>query len=332
MRKLIAALLVGSALWSGYWYVGKTAKFNVLESWFSDRRDDGWTAKYTDFRVVGFPNRFDSRFEGLDLRSPHAGIGWQAPKFHILALSYKPNHIIAVFDDTQTLSLPLEDVGVSSSEMMASVVFEPDTKLAVDRIQLQSMDLVLNGGLGWQAKAKHLSLSTRQNGEFSNAHDIAFDARSVTPTKAFRSHLDPKGRLPATIETLFLNMMLGFDAPWDRVAIEQGAPEVTKIDITRMKLAWGVLGLTASGALDVAPDGQISGRLALEIKNWREVLDLTVTSGLLDQGTADTIGRGLGLLTAGSDDPTSLSVPLVLADGAMALGPIPLGFAPRFVR
>lgn len=332
MRRLITILLIGSALWSGYWFVGKTAKQTVLETWFADRRDAGWTADYSDFRVVGFPNRFDSRFTDLNLRSPLTGFGWQASRFHILALSYKPNHIIAVFPDTQKLSLALEDVSVSSSEMMASVVFEPDTNLAVSRIQLLTMGLGLKGDIGWNAGAEKLSLSTRQNEGVKFAHDVIFDAADVTPTRAFRSGLDPKGRLPATIKTLYLDMMLGFNAPWDRVAIESGAPEVTQIKLNNLDMAWGVLGLSATGTLDVAKDGAIKGRLSLEIINWREVLELTVTSGLLDQKTADTIGRGLELLTFGSDDPNSLAVPLVLVDGSMALGPIPLGFAPRFIR
>jgi len=329
---MIVALLIGAALWSGYWYVGKTAKFEVLSAWLENRRAAGWVAEYTDFRVVGYPNRFDSRFRDLNLRSPKTGIGWQAPLFNILALSYKPNHIIAAFANTQTISFAREDVTVDSSKMMASVVFEPDTKLAVDRIRLLAEDLALTSTNGWRAKADSLAFSTRRNPGVDFGHDALFDATNVTPTEAFRAGLDPKGRLPATIDKLLLDVTLGFTAPWDRIAIEEGLPLVTGIKVNRMNMGWGTLGLSAIGDLDVAPDGQVTGRLSLSIQNWREVLDLVVTSGLLDQSMADTIGRGLELLTLGSDDPTRLSVPLILEGGRMSLGPIPLGFAPRFIR
>jgi hypothetical protein len=332
LRKLIVAILIAAGFWSGYWYIGKTAKFEVLTAWLESRRAVGWTAEYSDFRVVGYPNRFDSRFTDLNLRSPKTGIGWKTPIFNILALSYKPNHIIAAFANTQTLSFPLEDVTVDSSKMMASVVFEPDTKLAVDRIRLLAEDLALTGSKGWRAKADSLAFSTRLNPSVEFGHDALFDATNVTPTEAFRVGLDPKGRLPATIDTLVLDVTLGFTAPWDRIAVEEGIPLVTSIKVNRTTMSWGELGLSADGSLSVAPDGLVTGNLNLSILNWREVLDLTVTSGLLDQSMADTIRRGLELLTLGASDPTRLSVPLTLADGRMSLGPIPLGFAPRFIR
>jgi len=332
VRTMIVALLIAAGLWSGYWYVGKTTKFEVLSAWLESRRAAGWTAEYSDFRVVGYPNRFDSRFTDLNLRAPDTGIGWQAPVFNILSLSYKPNHIIATFANTQTLSFEREDITVDSSKMQASVVFEPDTKLAVDRIRLLAENLTLTSTSGWRAKADSLAFSTRRNSSVEFGHDAVFDAKNVTPTEAFRTVLDPKGRLPATIDTLLMDVTLGFTAPWDRIAIEDGAPLVTSIKVKRMNFGWGKLGFSATGTLDVAPDGLVSGSLSLSIRNWRAVLDLTVTSGLLDQPIADTIRRGLDLLTLASDDPTSLSVPLTLAEGRMSLGPIPLGFAPRFIR
>ncbi|NOX42063.1 MAG: DUF2125 domain-containing protein [Alphaproteobacteria bacterium] len=332
MRSLLAIVLIAGGLWSGYWFIGSSAKQAVLESWFADRRADGWTAEYSSFKVVGFPNRFDSRFKDLNLKDPNSGIGWKAPLFNILALSYQPNHIIAAFAHSQVVSLPGEDMHIDSKKMMASVTFEPDTLLAVRRTELRSTDLTISSSKGWKTQADKLNLSTRRNADAELAQDVVFEAQNLTPTKEFRQSLDPKGQLPATIETLYLDMTLGFDAPWDRIAIEQGAPEVTKITLNKLDSAWGKLGLKGSGTLDVAKNGQLSGRLLLEVKNWRNVLDLLVTSGVLDTNLAATIKSGIELLTLTSSDPTSLKIPLVLKNGNMALGPIPLGYAPRFVR
>ncbi len=332
MRILIAVIVVLSGLWSGYWFIGSSAKHGVLETWLNERRQAGWTVAYSDFSVVGFPNRFDSIFTDLNLEDPISGLGWKAPVFHILALSYQPNHIIASFANEQIVSFPLEEINVVSSEMLASVTFEPNTLLAVSETLLRSKDLKLEGSLGWQMMMGKLDLSTRQSTSGEFAHDVVFDAEKVTPTKTIRVTLDPTGRLPQTVDRLYLDMILGFDAPWDRVAVESGAPEVTLIRLNRLDTVWGALGLAGRGELTVAKDGEISGRLDLEIRNWREVLDLFVTSGILDQGTAGTVQNGLALLTAGSDNPTSLKVPLSLKDGKMALGPIPLGYAPRIIR
>jgi len=332
MRSLLAIVLIAGGLWSGYWFIGSTAKHTVLQSWFVDRRADGWTAEYSDFKVVGFPNRFDSRFKDLSLKDPNSGIGWKAPLFNILALSYQPNHIIAAFAHSQVVTWPGEDVQIDSTKMMASVTFEPDTLLAVRRTELRSTGLMISGSAGWKTQADKLNLSTRRNTNTEFGHDIVFEAQNLTPTKDFRQSLDPKGQLPATIETLYLDMTLGFDAPWDRIAIEQGAPEVTKITINKLDSAWGKLGLKGSGVLDVAKNGQVTGRIVLEVKNWRIVLALFVSSGILDANLAATVQSGIEILTLASGDPTNLKVPLVLKNGRMALGPIPLGYAPRFIR
>lgn len=328
MRKLIALVLVLAGLWSGYWLVGSTAKHQVIADWLEERRQDGWTVGYSDFRVVGYPNRFDSKFTDLDLRDPRSGIGWKTPEFDILALSYQPNHVIAVFSEQQSLSLPLEDVSVASSKMVASVVFEPDTKLAVARTSLETEGLILNGSSGWHMGIGHLHLSTRQHPSVDFAHDVVFDAKSVSPTVKLLGMLDPSGSLPSTISTLYLDMTLNFDAPWDRVAIERGAPLITKIFVNRLDTAWGELGLASSGVLDVAPNGQITGSVELELRNWRAVVELFVSAGAIDPSAAQTIQSGLAFFASGD----SLKTNLRFADGAMYLGPVSIGPSPYFVR
>jgi len=332
MRKLMGLVLVAGFLWSGYWFIGHSAKYKVMSMWLQDRRAAGWTVDYSDFSVVGFPNRFDSRFKDLTLFDPRSGIGWQAPLFNILALSYQPNHIIAAFAHKQTLTLPHQTITVGSSKMMASVVFEPDTNLAVRRINLRAKDLTLNSSLGWKSAADSVAISTRQSETAPFAHEVEISAQKVTPTRRLRQNLDPNGQLPGIIDKVFLDMVLGFDAPWDRLAIEAGAPEVTRIDITRMSLGWGNLGLGAKGQMAVAKNGVITGKLSLKITNWRGVLDLFRSSGALDDTTAGTIARTVALLNSGAENPDNLTIPLTLAGGKMSLGPIPLGPAPRFLR
>jgi len=331
-RIMMTVILIAIGLWSGYWYAGSSAKFRVIDGWLSERREAGWVAEYSDFRVRGYPSRFDSRFRDLRLRSPGSGIGWEAPEFKIIALTYKPNHIIAAFADRQRLQFPGGGVDISSRDMFASVVFEPDTLLAVSRLRLSAEALQLAGDSGWQAGAERLLLATRQNAGTEFAHDVIFDAAGVRPTRAIRRLLDPAGSLPPAIESLLIDLTLGFTGPWDRLAIERGAPELTFIEVKRTDLRWGALGLKASGRLEVARSGRVSGTLNLEILQWRELLGLLMRAGVLDRATGGRIEQGLALLTAGSDDPDSLKVPLTLRDGVMNLGPIALGPAPRLLR
>lgn len=331
MRRFMILVLLAGVLWGGYWFVGKSAKYAAMSAWISERRAAGWTINYSDFRVVGFPNRFDSRFRDLDIYDPVARIGWRAPLFNILALSYQPNHIIAAFAPDQHITTGAERIRVKSSRMMASLVFAPNTKLAVQRITLRAKDLSLISSSGWTSGAKSIAISTRQ-GKAPFSHEVVFDIKRISPTHGLRHNLDPAGTLPKIIDTIYLDTVLGFNAPWDRLAIEQGAPEVTGIEIRKMQLGWGKLGLAAQGQLQVSKDGTISGRIRIDIRNWRGVLALFRASGVFSANLEASIRTALGLMTAGTSKPDELSLPLTLADGQMSLGPVPLGPAPRFIR
>ncbi len=329
MRFLIYLVAVSAALWSGYWFVGSTAKHSVIEAWFEERRLAGWTAGYSSFDVVGFPNRFDSRFVDLELADKRTGWSWSAPLFNILALSYQPNHIIAVWPHTQVIGFPLEDVTINSTEMRASVVFEANTSLALERTALRTSALKIFGGSGWSTSAQSLSFSTRQSVNNDLAHDIVFEVVNLTPTKLFKNSIDPANTLPAVITRLLVDTEIVYDVPWDRIAVENGLPLAQRIILNDVSTVWGDLGLKADGALDVGSDGLLSGKVSLDIKNWRGVLALGVSSGLFNATLADRLETGLSLLTSLSDNPQNLKAPLTFADGQISLGPIPLGPGPR---
>ncbi len=79
MRKLIVLLLLGSGLWSGYWFAGSSAIQTGAEQWFADAAAQGLVVEKTALTVQGFPNRFDLTVEGVKLADPASGIAWQAP-------------------------------------------------------------------------------------------------------------------------------------------------------------------------------------------------------------------------------------------------------------
>jgi len=332
MRRFMILVLIAGFLWSGYWFVGKSAKYKVMSLWLNERRAAGWRIRYSDFRVVGFPNRFDSRFSDLDIFDPVARIGWRAPLFDILALSYQPNHIIAAFAHDQSIALTDQTIRIKSARMMASMVFAPNTDLAVRRIALRVTQLGFESSLGWKSSAGKIAFSTRQSASTPFAHEVVLDATDIAPTQSLRLDLDPTGQLPDSIKAVYLDAVLGFDAPWDRIAVEQGAPRLTRVAIDKMRITWGTLGLGGSGRLQVAKSGRINGTLNLEITNWRGVLALFQSSGVLSAGLAKSIKAALGLMTAGTSAPDRLHIPLTLANGQMSLGPVPLGPAPRLLR
>ncbi|PWE32151.1 DUF2125 domain-containing protein [Maritimibacter sp. 55A14] len=329
MRFLIGLVLVLTAGWCGYWFVGAAAKERVLSRWFEDRRAEGWVAEHDRIVVRGFPNRFDTTLTGLMLADPETGLAWRAPFFQILALSYRPNHIIAIWPDSQTLASPQERLTLEATQMRASVRFEPGTALTLDRVTMELDALDVTGENGWQSGVGSAIFATRQNAARADFHDIAINAKAVRPSDALRRRLDPTGYLPETVEVMSADLTLGFDSPWDRRAIEEARPQITRLELNDLNAVWGRLELRAAGELDVDQAGIPEGTITVKAKNWREMLQMAVDGGVLPEGLADTMERGLAVMSNMSGNPRTLDAPISFSGGTVKFGPIPLGPAPR---
>ena len=210
------AVLLLSGGWGGYWFVGSGAQKAAIEAWLQDRAQAGWVANYSDVSVQGFPNRFDSTVTDLELADPRYGWAWSAPQFQTLQLSYQPNHIIAVWPASQTIATPTGSVAVTSEDMRASVVFEPDSDLALNRSTLTLKNVRLSRENGWNSSMEQAVLATRQTTDEPFAHDIAFDAKNFTPSEDLKARLDPTDMLPTQFDALHIETTAAFDRPWDR--------------------------------------------------------------------------------------------------------------------
>ncbi len=325
MRRLIVVILILFGLWAGYWFVGSTALDRGLSAWIEDRRSEGWVADYSDLAVRGFPNRFDTTFSDLELADPDTGLAWSLPFFQIFTLSYKPNHLIAVWPDAHQIATPRERLTITSENMQASLVVEPGTDLVLDRATLVANAVTTSSSLGWQAGAGTLQVASRQIAEADNTHDIAIEATAVTLAQPIKRQLDPLGALPSDIKTLRLLTKIGFDAPWDRFAIERARPQPTSIDIDDLTALWGDLELRAAGELALDTQGRATGDIAVKAVNWREMLDIAVASGALPDTMRPSIENGLSLLAGLSGRADTIDATLTLRNSAIFLGPIPIG-------
>ncbi|MDG1127521.1 MAG: DUF2125 domain-containing protein, partial [Paracoccaceae bacterium] len=148
MKRLLFLIVISAALWSGYWIYGSSTTRSAFEDWFADRRAEGWVADHAALEVQGFPNRFDVTMTEVALADPETGWAWTAPFFQILALSYKPNHVIAVWPDLQHVATPLGKFDITQAAMQASVVLWPSTDIAPDRIRLVADTLQISASDG----------------------------------------------------------------------------------------------------------------------------------------------------------------------------------------
>jgi hypothetical protein len=331
MRYIFGALFFISIGWAGYWFIGSSAQQNAVKNWLDSQAQSGWVANYSEVAVKGFPNRFDTKVSALEIADPNYGWAISLPEFNIMQLSYQPNHVIVQFPQTGRIATPFGTVDVASDNIKASVVFEANTDLAINRSTITLKDIRMTSSKGWETKIKDAVLASKQSDKTPFGHDIAFDANEFTPSIALKEQLDPSGALPSQFDTLSLRTSLHFDAPWDLPAIEGDKPILTHIDLDDFDAAWGQLNLQAKGAVDVDRLGYPTGKVSLRAKNWREMLNVAVASGAITKDLKSTIEGGLRLIAGLSGNKNTLDVNLSFKNKLTFIGPIPVGPAPILI-
>ena len=327
MKRLLVIVLLAAALWSGYWYVAAQGAKAGFETWFEARRAEGWQAEYAALTIRGFPNRIDSTFDKPVLADPATGLAWEAPFFQLFALSYKPNHLIAVWPKTQRISTPGEKYEIASEDLRASLVLRPETTLPLDRMTLVSEAMAITTDKATTTlDGVQLGVSRLEGA----AHDyrLAVNADGLMPPLPVGLTLRTSGTLPQQLDALRADLTVAFSKPWDLSALEDSRPQPTRIKLKLAEAKWGALELALAGTLEVAENGLPSGRLTVKARNWRDILTIAGQMNLLPESWLEHLEQALTLAAQLSGNSQTLDLPLDFRDGQMALGPIPLGPAP----
>lgn len=329
MRFLLTLILLAAVGWSGYWFIGAEGSQSAFERWIDQRRDDGWVAEYGDLAVRGFPNRFDTTFTDLSLADPETGLAWQAPLFQLLALSYRPNSVIAIWPRAQMIATPQGKYQLSSDDMRASLTLQPNAQLALERTTLTAENLIVTASNPPEtASVGALTLAAERNEGSDATYRLGLAADKVKPSAPWLKRVDPRGTLPDTLHALKADLTVTFDKPWNRAAIEVARPQPRRIDLKLAQARWGQLDLQLAGSVDVDEGGQPKGQITVKARNWRDILDLAVASGAIPEGLGSTLEDALGLMAGLSGNPNTLDIPLDFRNGRMLLGPVPIGPAP----
>ncbi|SMR70702.1 hypothetical protein SAMN04488030_0314 [Aliiroseovarius halocynthiae] len=328
MRKLVVIAVVLAALWAGYWFIGARGVETAFTTWIEDRRSEGWVSQADDISTKGFPSRFDTIFTGLELADPDTGLAWRADEFQILALSYQPNHVIAVWPGKQVISSPVQNISFTADTFKGSLVFDASTDLPLDRSSIVIDNLSMQSTGGWTAGLESGQIATRKSSVAPNRHDIHFEATGLLPASSFIQSFAGGDLLPPVFERALLKGSVDFTKPWDRHAIEDARPQITRIEISEFDAKWGELGLKAVGTVDVDPRGIPEGEVAIKAKNWRKMIKIAEASGAIAPELVSSVTRALEFVAGLSGNSKSLDVTLRLSGGAVFLGPIPIGSAP----
>jgi hypothetical protein len=331
MKRLLIAIVVLACVWAGFWLSASTGLKSGFATWFEDRRAQGWVAEYSDLSVKGFPNRVDTHLSDLQLADPRTGWAWEAPFFQLLALSYRPNHVIAVWPNEQLLATPTQKFDITSNSLKASVVLDAGTRLPLNRANLVADTLTLQDREGQTTTMTALRAAIQHDDEAPKAYRFAVETDDFAPPMSVRGLIGASDALPRTFSALRAQFSVAFDAPWDLDAIERQRPQPTRLDLTLAEARWGDLEIWLAGEADVDSAGAMTGKFTIKLRNWRDILRMAVNSGQIPQGLGEQMEKGLGLLSQLAGNPNTLDVPLDIRRNVAFLGPIPVGQLPPLV-
>ncbi|MFO7805526.1 MAG: DUF2125 domain-containing protein [Paracoccaceae bacterium] len=320
MKRLFFGAMVLAALYAGYWVVGSRTVEGQAVSGLEALQNDGWAVAYSDVRTRGFPSRFDTTVTDLDLTAPD-GSRYQAPFVQALALSYRPNEVIAAFPNEQTLTIAGTEIALRSDRLRASGSVGVSTDLPFREATLEGEAVAATlAGTETTVLIDSLLAAVRRADGDDPAYDAFADLRDIALPA-------PAGTLPGPVDRIMLDAQVLFDRELDRENMAEPVPPlVTDITVNDALVVWDTMQIKATGALFVDVSGYLEGEIELRLRAWEQMLQLAADSGLIAPGVLQTYQSMASGLAQGSDE---LVLPLTLSDGAVRMGFVPLGPAPR---
>ena len=320
LKALTALAVIATVIWCGYWFVGARALDRAIRQGLAQAPE----VEAQDFAIQGFPNRFDVTF--TEPRIHAGGAEWGAPFVQVFALSYKLNHLVAVFAHDQFLHANGVETAIHSSDLRASMVMEPGLDLPLDAATLVGADLDLVQAGTTQA-IDRLRLASRRTGE--RLHQVVALAEGVFPDPAMMDQLDPDTLWPRHFDTLRLDAEAEFDRPLDRHLFDGIEPALTRLTLTGAEAAWAGVDVAVSGRLTPDENGALTGDVTAAISGWRALLATLGGAGLVTPELQATLATTLATMAEAAEGDR-LAVPLSVVAGEVWLGPLSLGVLPRF--
>ena len=327
MRSLIFIILAAFAAYSGWWFYGQNLRQTLVAQWLEDRREEGWVAD-AQYQIKGYPNRFDSVFSNVVLSNPDRGWAWQTKEFNIAQLSYRPNHLIAIWPAAQEISGPNQMINIAGDNLRASVILQSPTSDQLERAVIEGQNINANSSTGWSFQSQSTQLAIRKTMGIDNEYTFDLDGTGFKPQMQWLSKIDNAGAFDQAFDRLRAKIGVLYTAPIALRHFENAQLSVQRYRIDNLNIIWAGMELRATGELVLDQGGFPSGQLRLDIKNWQQMVDLAVKSNAIDAALAGTIESGLSLIAALSGNKDQLKIPLNFTGKQMRLGPVPIGPAP----
>jgi hypothetical protein len=329
------AVLAGAALASAWWFAERSLERGI-ERWVAERRAEGFQIQWRQQRIGGFPLWMEARFEQPLVAQPNGATpwSWEGEELVLLARPWNPNavmvdglgrHILSIRGLPQPLKLtsdgfrallkfesglPRQGEVALTQPALWSESERPDASarrldLAIDKWPRAGADEKTESGAG------HLSV-----GELVLAPRFA-------DRLPFREPID----LTITA-AVFGSLPAG--PPGPALASWRDAGGI--VEVSRLELAWGPLGLSGNGTVALDEQMRPLGAGTAVIHGWDEALERLVQAGLVQPRQASIARVVLTAMSKPSPAGAEVTVPLTAQDGRLSVGPVPVTRLPPVIE
>jgi hypothetical protein len=323
---VLVVLLCGGWIW--FWSFASSNAERAIAGWRAREAQAGRVYTCGSETQGGFPFRFEVICDQASavLGSAKPPLALKAKNIHVATQVYQPNLVISEVAGPMTIGeeghppswianwkLAQSSVrGTPKAPQRVSIVLDSPTLDSANPTQPLAMaqHAEIHGRMAEGSAADHPVIEIAL--ELSQASIPAFGAMAVTP-------------IDANID-MVLRGLNDFSAkPWPQRFREIQAAG-GRIDITNARVQQGDMIATGSGALHLNANGRLDGQIDVAVAG----LESLINAFTANRRSGFNLTLGLGLLggNATVEGRKAIALPLRFNDGAIFLGPIPVGKAP----
>jgi hypothetical protein len=330
----IVAIVIPLLLIAGetvYWRITAERLRTGYQAWVAARAAQGWDIESGAITVGGWPRAAALTVPNLILR--HTGptipgnLNLASSGVTLLVSLFDPADLhLSLMGPMHVRAGDFPDVIVTGDETSVSVPLRPSGPVF---IALRASGLRLEAATGaWHVTVGLLNMETEIADE-SSASQTRPAATFGVSCEAIALPAGIKWPLGPNISSLSSDGKLNGQLPqardmtrWAQAWRDGGG----SLEITRLTMGWGPLGLTSSATLALDNQLQPTGSGSARIVGYTETLDRLAAAGILTKAAATAAKAVLTLMaeTSDTDEPPSVDVPLTLQYRTLSIHQIPL--------
>lgn len=320
---IIAAVVLLSLGWTGYWFWIRDRIAAEMELWIAARRAEGIEISDTGRRIGGFPMRLEVVVDQPKVSQP-ALWSWSAPRLQVFIQPWNLTHVIfdlgpaQVFEWTEA-GLPRK-AALNGERALASAHFSRD-----GRLQTAAADLtkpVLTDSSFGESRAERAQIHLRANhGETPERAEGSFGFA----VQADKMRVPPALMTPLGSEIAALKIVTTLPPPLppiDRRQLAAWRDAGGVVNVDQLEITWGPLDASANGTLTLDRDMRPLFSFGTSIRGFNPTVDAYTQAGLLKPNQASGLKMALTALAKpdAKGRPTA-QIPIAGQDGRLYVGP-----------